>query len=35
MYALLNRIYTAFSPPKSDKTDDVIKFGVLGAANIV
>ncbi|KAH6655752.1 putative oxidoreductase [Truncatella angustata] len=34
MYALLSRIYTAFNPPKVEKADGAIRFGVLGAAKI-
>jgi hypothetical protein len=34
MFALLNRIYTAFSPPVAEKKPGAIKFGVLGAAGI-
>ncbi|KAL1302062.1 hypothetical protein AAFC00_002504 [Neodothiora populina] len=34
MTTLINRIWTAFSPPQPAKKDDALKFGVLGAATI-
>ncbi|MCJ1439484.1 hypothetical protein MMC27_008878 [Xylographa pallens] len=34
MYALILRIFTAFGPPKAEKVDGAIRFGVLGAAKI-
>ncbi|KAK9413578.1 putative D-xylose 1-dehydrogenase (NADP(+)) 2 [Seiridium unicorne] len=34
MFALLKRIYTAFSPPVAEKSPHAIRFGVLGAAGI-
>ena len=35
MAALVKRIYTAFNTPVVEKTSHAIKFGILGAANIV
>ncbi|KAI1291547.1 putative oxidoreductase [Xylaria venustula] len=32
MFALVSRLYTAFYPPKPEKNDRAIRFGVLGAA---
>jgi len=34
MAALVNRIWSAFSPPQAQKQGGALKFGVLGAANI-
>ncbi|KAJ6109451.1 Oxidoreductase N-terminal [Penicillium sp. IBT 16267x] len=34
MASLLNRVFTAFGPPKVEKKDDAIRFGILGAAKI-
>ncbi|KAI5200223.1 hypothetical protein AUEXF2481DRAFT_166114 [Aureobasidium subglaciale EXF-2481] len=34
MAALINRVWTAFSPPQVTKQKDALKFGVLGAASI-
>lgn len=34
MISLVNRIYTAFSPPTVEKKSDAIRFGILGAAKI-
>ncbi|KAI5206101.1 hypothetical protein E4T39_02622 [Aureobasidium subglaciale] len=34
MTALINRVWTAFSPPQATKQKDALKFGILGAASI-
>jgi predicted dehydrogenase len=34
MAALIGRVWGAFFPAKAVKSDDAIKFGILGAANI-
>nr|BAZ95829.1 oxidereductase, NAD binding domain cpaG [Curvularia pallescens] len=34
MFTLLNRVFTSFSPPKAEKKDGAIRFGVFGASKI-
>ncbi|KGO77412.1 Oxidoreductase, N-terminal [Penicillium italicum] len=34
MAAMVMRVFTAFSPPKVEKKNDAIRFGILGAAQI-
>ncbi|EDU47087.1 oxidoreductase domain containing protein [Pyrenophora tritici-repentis] len=34
MFTLLNRVFTSFSPPKAEKKDGAIRFGILGASKI-
>ena len=34
MAALVGRLWHIFMPPKVDKQQDALKFGILGAANI-
>jgi hypothetical protein len=34
MLTLLNRVFTSFDPPKAEKKDGAIRFGILGAAKI-
>ncbi|KAJ9481875.1 hypothetical protein VN97_g11582 [Penicillium thymicola] len=34
MAAMVMRVFTAFGPPKVEKKNDVIRFGILGAAQI-
>lgn len=34
MAAIVMRLFTAFVPPKVEKKDDAIRFGILGAAQI-
>ncbi|KAJ5740975.1 Oxidoreductase N-terminal [Penicillium malachiteum] len=34
MAALVSRVFTAFGPPKVEKKNDAIRFGILGAAQI-
>jgi hypothetical protein len=34
MAAMVMRVFTAFGPPKVEKKNDAIRFGILGAAQI-